>query len=951
MFRSVPYFPGLVLIVLVGMGLHTVPAAAADLTVNAPTAYIANDGLCSLVEAIDNANNDAVTHADCPAGSGADTLTLTVPVTLDGTATFTLDGPTGLPIITSPIILEGNDLAISRVGGSPSFRIMAVGAAGNLTLDRVLISGGQLDTGFVDGGGIYVAGNLTLTRSIVQNNTVSGIFPSGGGIFGTNNSQITILDSMVQNNIADNNNAAQVFDDGGGIYTTGSLTLRNATIQGNRAAERGGGVYALGTTTINNSTFADNIATGGGGLLAARGLGVTSITVNNTTFANNTAADGGGAIFNTNNNLTIFGSTFTGNTAQGLNNIGSVADAGGAIFNIGDATVITASFFDGNRAQGIAVGGAIANVTLGSVTLTGSTVRNNSSEGLGGGLYTALAPFIVTDSLISGNTAARGGGLYEGPSNVDGFNVQRSVVRDNTATFVGGGFASESSQSTARFYNSTFTGNSAPFLGGGIGLNSGGQVEVYYTTIAGNSATQFPNSVGGTNFFAGTATIEGTIIANNTNADCSATAGSTSNGFNVSPSPSDIALTRWCSFIPLNPTDQPGTDPLLQATANNGGVDVSYTLDPASPAIDINPASCPATLNGVDQRGVPRPAGSCDAGSISSDPVTLPTVYFRTAQTVINNEGTVTMPQTVELVVDNTAGTFNTPTTVPLTVFVRQQGTATKNQDFTDTLNDQVQFTLSAANFPAPGNISILPLTYTVVDDLVVEPAETILLVASLAGPGILDTTRASHTVQIVDDDVAVAPVTENNNDDVAVAPVTENNNDDDDDAPTPDEGIPAPALGFIGFADAPGAVRWVATVNNPAAQDLSNPTVIFTLPDGLTPSDVIVTDGTVTVVGNTVTVTLGTLAANSTVVITLLTDLTDNAPPEALANTACLGSTGGNLGCVTATVIRALPATGETPLWRLIVLVALGLAGAALIRRAGATAPYHLGRRSRKFL
>src|SRR5262245_19348174 len=51
-------------------------ATAATITVTTSNPNIAADGQCSLIEAIINANNDAATHADCPAGSGADTIVL-----------------------------------------------------------------------------------------------------------------------------------------------------------------------------------------------------------------------------------------------------------------------------------------------------------------------------------------------------------------------------------------------------------------------------------------------------------------------------------------------------------------------------------------------------------------------------------------------------------------------------------------------------------------------------------------------------------------------------------------------------------------------------------------------------------------------------------------------------------------------------------------------------------
>jgi len=52
---------------LVGIGL---PVAAQTILVTTTDPAVAIDGQCSLIEAIVNANDDAATHGDCPAGSG-----------------------------------------------------------------------------------------------------------------------------------------------------------------------------------------------------------------------------------------------------------------------------------------------------------------------------------------------------------------------------------------------------------------------------------------------------------------------------------------------------------------------------------------------------------------------------------------------------------------------------------------------------------------------------------------------------------------------------------------------------------------------------------------------------------------------------------------------------------------------------------------------------------------
>jgi predicted outer membrane repeat protein len=888
---------------------------AADLTVNAITAYIATDGQCSLVEAIDNANNDAATHADCPAGNGPDTITLSRDVALDGTTVFTFFGENGLPPITSTITIQGEGFSISRVTGSPAFRIFAVAGGGNLTLSRVTVSGGQQSSGFNDGGGIYTAGVLTLNESTVQNNVVDSIFPSGGGIYGTNASQITLTNTSVQNNIADNGNAAQVFDNGGGVYSDGPLTLLNATVQNNRAAENGGGVYVTNRLTANNSTIANNDAGESGGGLLVFGAS-PAITITNTTFNGNTAAEFGGAVGTGGDNVTIFGSTFTGNTA------GSTG-GGGAIHNEGGTITITASNFVGNRALSGAVGGAITNIQLGTVNLVGSIVQGNSSESLGGGLFTQLATFNIFDSLIVGNTARDGGGLTEGASNVAGFTIQRSVIRDNVATRFGGGLYSTSALTTARLYNSTITGNTAALQGGGVMMNGGGQVELAYSTIANNTTTSVANSIGGVNLFAGTGTLRGTIIANNTNGECNATNSSTSQGFNVSLSPAGgFPVDRWCSFIPINASDLPATDPLLAPVANNGGIDVSYTLQGGSPAIDIEPASCPAVLNSVDQRGVPRPAGSCDAGSISSDNVILPQVYFRTPTTRIDDEGTITAPQTVELVIDNTAGNFNTPTTVPLTIYVSQTGTATDAVDYTDSQAGPIQVTFNAGNFPAPGATAVFALQFTVINDELIEPDETIQLQASLTGPGVLDTTRSTHTLTIINDDpnTPLSPT-------ATPIPNSDNTSPNGDTASTGVSAAGSLTINMLGFPEPNGQIRWIITVNNTTGTDLSGVRITSLLPPGLRVVDVETTNGTVAINEQSIAILLETLFTGQPTSITLLTALNNAATLDAVENVGCV-SVGpvGEQVCVTAQVISALPQTGEIPVWRRVLLLVIGV-------------------------
>ena len=74
--------------------------------------------------------------------------------------------PTGLPLITSPITIDGNFSTDSPALERAEFRILAVGPTGNLTLQFTTVSDGASGGGH--GGGIDNAGTLTLLDSTVS---------------------------------------------------------------------------------------------------------------------------------------------------------------------------------------------------------------------------------------------------------------------------------------------------------------------------------------------------------------------------------------------------------------------------------------------------------------------------------------------------------------------------------------------------------------------------------------------------------------------------------------------------------------------------------------------------------------------------------------------------------------------------------------------------------------
>lgn len=199
-------------------------AAAATLSLSPTSAYAAQLVGCSensLVSAINAANavggDDLVLSPFC-------TYTLT---SAHGTGP---NGPSGLPVITTPITITGLSTDIARAPGAPEFRIAEIdgpgsypATAGALTLNAVTLRGGDAPAGEVGGGVANFGGSLSANVTTLRNNSAD----RGGGLYNQNGSS-TLAGSTVVGN------TATVLDGGGGIYeASGSVTLLGTLVRSN----------------------------------------------------------------------------------------------------------------------------------------------------------------------------------------------------------------------------------------------------------------------------------------------------------------------------------------------------------------------------------------------------------------------------------------------------------------------------------------------------------------------------------------------------------------------------------------------------------------------------------------------------------------------------------------------------------------------------------------------
>ncbi len=241
---------------------------------------------------------NAITAANTAGGGALD---------LSPTCTYTLTAPNngqnGLPIITTPIRINGNGSTITR-SSVTDFRFFAVVGGGDLALKLLTLSNGRAG----NGGALSVSngGSLTLDSSTVTGNTATAV--GGGAIlnFGT----VAINNSTLSNNTGAQGGALN-------IQPTATATFKGGTVRGNRSL-----------TTI--------VSPAGAGIVNVSG----SLTLSDTRLTGNDAIGNnaqGGALVNSGGTVVITGGVANENVADG-------ADAhGGAISNIGEGRWMSAS--------------------------------------------------------------------------------------------------------------------------------------------------------------------------------------------------------------------------------------------------------------------------------------------------------------------------------------------------------------------------------------------------------------------------------------------------------------------------------------------------------------------------------------------------------------------------------------------------------------------------------
>ena len=295
------------------------------------------------------------------------------------------------------------------------------------------------------------------------------------------------------------------------------------------------------------------------------------------------------------------------NTNGSMGNIGGGGGGGGsagggAISNSGTLIVVGATFF-GNSATGGAggSGGHGGNAT-------GAPGGKGGNAGVGaagsGGALLNSGTLIVANATFTANTASGGAG---GNGGVGGSGTGNGANGNGANGGNGaGGAIDHGGSGTFAATNATIARNSAS--GGPLGTGGAGN-----GTNGIGIGDAIRNGGGGVSF---TNTLLATSGAGNGNCGGNPVG---DGGYNL-----DFAAAATCQFSNHAQTGDPG----LGTLANHGGPTPTLDIGPGGSAAGLgNITACAGTpVNGVDQRGLNRPANRCSIGAVEPQPAPFPTL-------------------------------------------------------------------------------------------------------------------------------------------------------------------------------------------------------------------------------------------------------------------------------------------------------------------------------------
>ena len=423
--------------------LMTATTYAADIVVNSNAdddVLDVTDSVVTLREAIEMAN----------ASPGLDTIRFAKSV--QGTITLTY----GDLEIRDDLKIKGHRKTRLKVSGNGESRVFRVLEGNRARISDLTVRDGMAES---FGGGIFNGGKLTLVRTDVIENTAfrvgNELLFAGGGIY--NSGTLSLYSCKVNNNtlMGDVAFGEEIESGGGGINNSeGKLNIYWSRISGNTASNAGGIRNSQGTMKMRNSIVANNECTGivGGGMV----LVLSDNDIRDSLIVNNVASSpfgSSGGISNESARTTLVRVVISGNqssffgggvTIASVQETDVVEDFGPSTIKAWDSVIIGNSsgngggfaLIDGNVLElnccvvknneangtvetgtgnggGVWVGNFLGLFGDSDLRINHSLVLNNSASVNGGGIYLRETEVLIGyQSLIAGNSAGDGGGIY-----------------------------------------------------------------------------------------------------------------------------------------------------------------------------------------------------------------------------------------------------------------------------------------------------------------------------------------------------------------------------------------------------------------------------------------------------------------------------------------------------------------------------------------------------------
>ncbi|MBR1984122.1 MAG: hypothetical protein IKA31_00100, partial [Clostridia bacterium] len=350
-----------------------------------------------------------------------------------------------------------------------------------------------------------VINNLVVTNNILFRSQNTDAILNAMAIETSSPKTVEMTNCVFENNINYTNHVASMVRFGfvPSLMEVNNVVFSNNNISGAMLLIH----YSKGKTVVSNLTVINNsgVDTSSGGMSAGmfRAQESGDVEISDSIFENNTVHYAGSAVFTTNTDVYLINSKFIGGKTIEID------------------TNVSADYYQTGNSSSVSVtatifrGGAIS-VIGGRLTADNIEVINNTSGSMGGAIA-AFAPFTITNSVVSGNYAKIGGGLF---TTMDG--TIDGVVFENNKTDRFGGAIDFGAETTIN--NSQFIGNYSYRNGGALYGNHNNSDLIIDNIIFQNNqalrsggAIYFGNSVGvlsinGTDFIGNSAEEEGSAI-------------------------------------------------------------------------------------------------------------------------------------------------------------------------------------------------------------------------------------------------------------------------------------------------------------------------------------------------------------------------------------------------------------------------------------------------------